>query len=241
MNAKQKKEILEIAKNSFAKELIKNHKENTEKCKKIEAFNINPFLVKYLANFLNGSCNSKDIAKVLVYPRVLGTSINTSFGNYLQKFCTSALSGFASTTSGIDIEFIDCVDGRRKFCQIKAGPNTINKDDVETIKNHFSAVKRLARTNNKILNTTDLIVGVLYGTPKELNGNYKKIDQEYPVFVGEEFWYRLTGDKKFYYDLIDVVAEAAINEDCTQLLDDVIEKLAIEIDNNTELTKHECE
>jgi hypothetical protein len=29
--------------------------------------------------------------------------------------------------AGIDIEFIDAIDGRRKYCQAKLGPNTITR------------------------------------------------------------------------------------------------------------------
>lgn len=230
MTEQEKQEILNKAKEFFTDTLVANHKKNTEKLT-LKSFNINPFLIKYLANFMNGSSNPEDIAKALVYPRVLGTSINTSFGTNLQKFCTSTLEGFASTTSGIDIEFTDYIDGRKKYCQIKAGPNTINKDDVKTITDHFSAVKRLARTNGLTIGYNDLIVGVFYGTKDELNAHYKKIDEEYPVIVGQEFWYRLTGDKNFYQDLIDTLAESALDEDCTALLNDTIEKLAEEIRN----------
>ena len=130
MNNKDKQYILNKAKDFFKEVIVENHKKNTQKLK-LKDFNINPFLVKYLANYLTGSSNPEDIAKALVYPRVLGTSINTSFGTNLQKFCTTTLEGFSSTTSGIDIEFIDHIDGRKKYCQIKAGPNTINKDDIK--------------------------------------------------------------------------------------------------------------
>jgi hypothetical protein len=40
-----------------------------------------------------------------------------------------------SVVHGIDIEFIDAIDGRKKYCQLKSGPSTINKDDVVTIIN----------------------------------------------------------------------------------------------------------
>lgn len=63
----------------------------------------------------------KDALEEIIEARSLGTSINTSFGTNLQKFCSDILSGYASTTSGIDIEFIDFIDGKRKYCQIKAG------------------------------------------------------------------------------------------------------------------------
>src|SRR5699024_6610115 len=115
-----------------------SHIANTKKLKKLKDFDLNPFLHKYKASFLTGNDDPESIARALVYPRVLGQSINTTFGNKLQKFCSEVLEGFASTTSGIDIEYIDKLDGRRKYCQIKAGPNTINKDDVETIKGHFA-------------------------------------------------------------------------------------------------------
>ncbi|HBF4490486.1 TPA: restriction endonuclease [Clostridioides difficile] len=234
MTELEKQEILDKAKDFFTNTLVANHKKNTIKLN-LKAFNINPFLVKYLASFLTGSNKPEDIAKALIYPRVLGTSINTSFGTNLQKFCITTLDGFASTTSGIDIEFIDCIDGRRKFCQIKAGPNTINKDDVKTIIDHFSSVKRLARTNGLSLSYNDLIVGVFYGTENELNAHYKRINEEYPVVVGQDFWYRLTGDENFYFDLIDTIAQSALEEDCTVLLNDTISNLADEISKDKSL------
>ncbi|CUP05446.1 Uncharacterised protein [Clostridium baratii] len=234
MNEHEKKEILVNAKEFFKETIVKNHIKNTKKIN-LKKFNINPFLIKYLANFLTGSSSPNDIAKALIYPRVLGTSINTSFGMNLQKFCTQTLKGFSSTTTGIDIEFIDCLDNRKKYCQIKAGPNTINHDDVETIKNHFDSVRKLARTNNLNLNYNDLIVGVFYGTEDELSAHYKRLDESFPVYVGKEFWYRLTGDENFYYDLIDVIASSALDEDCSELLDNVITSLAEELRNEKTL------
>ena len=34
------------------------------------------------------------------------------------------------------------------------------------------------------LNITDCIVGVFYGTESSLSQSYKRIDEEYPVYVG---------------------------------------------------------
>ncbi|MCB7068529.1 restriction endonuclease [Caldibacillus sp. 210928-DFI.2.22] len=232
-------EIIEKAKEFFRKEIAPSHIANTEKLTKLKEFNLNPFLDKYKASFLTGNADPKSIAKALIYPRVLGTSINTTFGNKLQKFCSEVLEGFASTTSGIDIEFIDKLDGRRKYCQIKAGPNTINKDDVETIKGHFAGVKNLARTNNLSVGLNDLIVGVFYGTPKELSGHYKKINQEYPVIVGAEFWYRLTGEEDFYDRLTGAIGEVASEYDGSELMDKVINSLAIEIEESLKPKKLE--
>lgn len=230
----QKKDIIEKGKTFFKKEIAENHKRNTEKLKSLKEFNLNPFLDKYKANFLTGNSSPLSIAKALVYPRVLGTSINTTFGNKLQKFCSTVLDGYASTTSGIDIEFVDLIDGRHKYCQIKAGPNTINKDDVKTIEDHFKAVKNLARTNNLSIGFNDLIVGVFYGEPNELSGHYKNIQANYPVYIGKEFWHRITGDESFYKTLTNAIGEVASEYDGSQLIHNVIEELAKEIERTSE-------
>lgn len=239
-NSINKTEVIENAKEFFKKYIVENHIKNTEKLTKLSEFNINPFLTIYLANFLSGHVTSETIAKALVYPRVLGSSITTSFGSHIQSFCSSLLPSIGSTTPGIDIEFIDQKDNRKKYCQIKAGPNTINKDDITTIINHFKGIKNIARTNNLQISTSDMVVGVLYGTDEELSSHYKTINDEYPVFTGQEFWHRLTGDEKFYYDLINAIVEVTeivenkeIKNSTTDLLDTVIKKLAKEIEQSS--------
>lgn len=227
-------QIIEKAKDFFKKEIAQSHIANTKKLKNLKEFGLNPFLDKYKANFLTGNDDPRSIAKALVYPRVLGTSINTTFGNKLQKFCSEVLEGFASTTSGIDIEYIDKLDGRRKYCQIKAGTNTINADDVDTIKGKFNGVRNLARTNNLNVGLNDLVVGVFYGTEGELSGHYKKINEIYPVIVGAEFWYRLTGEIDFYEKLTGAIGEVATEYDGSQIIEEVIDSLAKQIANKTE-------
>ncbi len=227
---KLRKEIIERAKVFFREEIAKSHEINTKKLTNLKKFNLNPFLDKYKANFLTGNDSPKSIARALIYPRVLGTSINTTFGSKMQKFCSEVLEGFASTTSGIDIEFIDLTDGRRKYCQIKAGPNTINKDDVETIDRHFQSIKNLARTNNLNIGLNDLVVGVFYGEKDELSTHYKRISETYPVFIGEEFWYRLTGEQDFYTKITDAIGDVATEYDSSDMLEQVIDILSKEIE-----------
>ena len=52
---------------------------------KLKSYNINPIVVKYLSKVLEGNYSPEGVAKALYYPRVLGTSINTSFGTRIQK------------------------------------------------------------------------------------------------------------------------------------------------------------
>lgn len=226
----QKAEIVFKWKNFFRNEIAENHRKNTFKLVHLKEFNLNPFLDNYKANFLLGNNSARSKATALVYARALGTSINTTFGTNLQKFCSDILSGYASTTSGIDIEFKDFMDGRKKYCQIKAGPNTINKDDIKTISDHFAGVKNLARTNNLNIGLNDLIVGIFYGDAKELSNHYKQIQKDYPVYIGQEFWYRLTGDNNFYHELTTAIDEVATEYDGRELLNTVIEKLTAEIE-----------
>lgn len=228
----KKNEILEGARNWFRDVIAQNHIRNTLKLTNPKEFNIHPFLASYLANFLSGNSDPVNIAKALVYPRVLGTSITTSFGQNIQSFTSVLLDAFGSTTSGVDIEFIDQVDGHRKYCQLKAGPNTINKDDVETIAEHFRGVVNLARTNGVRIPRDDMIVGVVYGTERDLSSHYRRITTQYdfPVHAGMDFWLRLTGDETFYHDLIDAIGSVALEADFSSDLDRVINELAENLD-----------
>jgi hypothetical protein len=149
MDKDAKKAILDKARDWMRDELIPAHKANTLKLANIREFTINPFLWPYLAYYLEGNKDYRTLAKVLVYPRALGSSINTSFGTRAQHLVTRLFDDtFGSAIPGIDIEFIDKTDNRKKYCQVKAGPNVINKDDVATIKGHFRALVNLAKTNH---------------------------------------------------------------------------------------------
>lgn len=142
MTEEQKLQIIESGKTYFREIIIPKHLENLKKLK-LGDFNINPFLVNYLAAFLCGNTEPEALAKALVYPRILGTSINTSFGQNIQIFISqlAAVAGSASGIDGIDIEFTDALDGRKKYCQCKAGPQTINSPDVATIMGHLHICK----------------------------------------------------------------------------------------------------
>lgn len=228
MDEIKKQEILKKAQSWWLETIAKNHILNTEKLVNPREFNINPFSVVYLSNFLTGNSDPQSIAKALVYPRALGTSFTTIFGNGIQQFTSEVMSSFGSAVSGIDIEFIDQLDGRKKYCQLKSGPQTINKGDVKSIADEFTDIRRLSMTNNSGISTEDLIVGVVYGEESELSANYKNIRTQYfhPVYIGREFWHHLSGDENFYFDLVNSIGEVAIDADFKEELETVINKLA---------------
>jgi len=228
MNQEEKDILLKKAQLWFKDSIAENHIKNTQKLKNAAEFDINPFLAVYLSNFLTGEAKPEGIAQALIYPRVLGTSITTSFGTNIQKFTNEVLSSFGSTTSGIDIEFIDQINKNKIYCQLKSGPNTINKDDVETIAGHFKKVIHLGRTNNLRITHDDMVVGIIYGETSSLNGHYKHLTSDYhfPTYIGQDFWHRLTGDENFYTDLIHAIGEVAAQADFADELKAVIQELA---------------
>ena len=232
MTDQQKQAIIESGKEYFRTTIIPNHLKNLQKLK-LSSFDINPFLINYLAAFLCGDTEPRSLAKALVYPRILGTSLNTSFGQNIQVFISSLeeITGGASGIEGIDIEFIDAIDGRRKYCQCKAGPKTINKEDIATILGHFKYLMNKSRLDRMGLQFDDLIVGVLYGERDNLSAFYKAINAHYPVLCGADFWERLTGDRDFYNRLAKAFGEVVEEEgiDGSSLILQKVDEIAQEI------------
>lgn len=229
MNQTEKIRLLKSFKEWFRDSLIESHRKNTEKLKDINEFNINPFLLYYLANYLEGNSNPYSLARALVYPRVLGTSITTSFGTQMQNFITKVLGAYGSTTTGIDIEFMDQIDKRKNTVNLNR-PNAINKDDIKTIKDHFQAVKNLARTNNLKIDLSDLVFCLTYGEESEKNSFVKALEKEYTVYMGKDFWHRFTGDQCFYRDLIHSAGEIAKEVNMKDIVDNVIFDLSKDIE-----------
>lgn len=228
MNEQQKQAIIDSGKEYFRSTVIPNHLKNLNKLQ-LSSFNINPFLINYLAAYSEPVA----FAKALVYPRILGTSLNTSFGQNIQVFISQLqeVVGGASGIDGIDIEFVDAIDGRRKYCQCKAGPQTINIDDIATILGHFKKFIGKARLDRMPLQMDDMIVGVLYGEPQHLSDNYKVINSHYSVMCGAEFWEHLTGDKNFYNRLAKAFGEVVEEDgiDGSALILDKVNEIANEI------------
>lgn len=230
MTEEQKQAIIESGKQYFRSNIIPNHLKNLQKLH-LKDFYVNPFLINYLAAFLCGNTEPQSLAKALVYPRILGSSLNTSFGMSIQIFISQLkdVIGGASGIDGIDIEFIDAIDGRRKYCQCKAGPNCVNKDDVATIMGHFKKLIGKARLDKLPLQMDDMIVGILYG--EKMNSNYKTINATYPVYYGADFWERLTGDKNFYNRLAKAFGEVVEEDgiDGSKLILQKVDEIAEEI------------
>lgn len=219
----------------FEKYIFQNHIDSiVKKHSKLKSYNINPIVVKYLSKVIQDKYTPEGVAKALFYPRVLGTSINTSFGTRIQQMFVELDIAYGSLIKGIDIEFIDKIDGRRKWCQLKSGPNTINYEDVNPLIKKFTSTINLARTNSALkgVSNSDFIVGVLYGELSELSMHYKEIDKTHPVFIGKDFWHRLTGFPNFYSGLVNELHICINNLNTKDIIDKGCEILADEIRNS---------
>jgi len=227
----QERELLDAIKVYFKEKIFDNHKKIALRDHtKLKSYNINPIIVKYLSKVLEDDFTPQGIAKALFFPRVLGTSINTSFGTRIQNMFVELGLANGSLIKGMDIEFDDQVDGRKKWCQLKSGPNTINSEDVNPLLKKISTVANLAKTNGIALNNTDLIVGVLYGDESQLSQHYKKIDQTHPVVVGKEFWHCVTGFPDFYDKLVSELDNLILQIDNEDFFERGYKALAIEVE-----------
>lgn len=232
MDNRTEEELLIEIVNYFDTFIFKNHINASIKThSKLKSYNINPIVVKYLSKVLEGKYSAEGVAKALYYPRVLGTSINTSFGTNIQKMFIKLNLADGSAIKGIDIEYLDKIDERKKWCQLKSGPNTINSEDVNPLIKKFTNTIKLARTNDALIGSSnnDFIVGVLYGEESQLSMNYKKIDEIHPVVIGREFWYRITGFPNFYDKLVTSLHEMINTIDTKEIITKGCDELAEEI------------
>ena len=148
----------------FEKNIFEQHINSSLRIhSKLKSYKINPILVKYLSKVLDDKYSPEGVAKALYYPRVLGTSINTSFGTRIHSMFVDLGIAQGSFIKGMDIEFLDKIDNRKKWCQLKSGPNTLNSEDVNPLLKKFSDTIKLARTNKALsgIRNTDFVVGVI--------------------------------------------------------------------------------
>lgn len=141
-----------------------------------------------------------------------------------------------SVVKGMDIEYTDAFDNRKKYCQLKAGPTTINYDDVDTICNHFKSLMKLGVTNHLKISNEDCVTGVLYGDNEDLSTMYTNIrNQGYVVLAGEEFWKHLTGLEGIYKDLVLTARKASNDSSMKNSINRLIDNVEDYVSKNKDL------
>jgi hypothetical protein len=214
MESELKEKVKQYFKKEFADIILKKLTDGHE----LSSFTVNPFLITALSKGVLGETTPLNMAKSLLFPRVFGTSISTTLGDKLQKFCIF-MGARASSTPGMDVEFDDKVENRSLILQLKAGPNTINSGDVAPMVKEMNDAYRILR-QNRSNNIPIFAVGIYYGVHDDISANYKRIENSsvggqlsIPVLVGKDFWHCLTGEENFYSDLIEIFVELFEQED----------------------------
>ena len=162
----------------------------------IKNLNFNPFLLKILN--LN---RPKKIAEFMINER-LERSVVTSFGSRIQKIA-KLVGGKGTGVEGGDI-FIER-ENKRYYIQMKAGPNTPNKDLVKMINQLLLSATR--RNAGSIA-----ILGMTYGTKEKVSDiikRYSQIDWK----IGKEFW-NFIGGEGIAEEIYEIISE--INEEYRQ-------------------------
>ena len=147
MDTDYKTKMLQAAEDSF-QVLLTRRREKLKKLAQLKNHALNPLLDTHKSMYLFGDDTAENLARSLIYPSIIGTGLNTSFGDLIQKDYLMKFDNVqASGIKGIDIEFEHALTNDHIYCQLKAGVNTINADDVGPIVNKFEKAIRLIRDN----------------------------------------------------------------------------------------------
>lgn len=229
MTEQQKQAIIESGKQYFRSLIIPDRLENLDEIS-LDSLGLEAYFFNYLSTFIKEDSQFVELAKALVYPCIFDMVFETCDTHDAEPFVSQlqGIIGGASDFDGIDFEFIDTVDGRHKYCLLKAGVESVDVDDLVTIFSHFKPVVSQPGLD---LHFEDLLVGVLFGREEDLCDFYMIIDSQYPVLCGKKFWKHLTGDSRFYARLHKAMVEVLDEEELEvrELIQAKIEQFVDEI------------
>ena len=212
----------------FTNVIVEANKKSIRELKKASSFKINRYLAPYVSQALTGEITAEGIARGLIQGRAMVTGLNTSFGSNMQIFIIDQIkAAVGSAIAGIDIEFEDFLDGEKKYAQVKAGVSTINKDDVAPIVKKLKVLRAKARRDGLKIHESQTVICVIYGDKDSLSAHYKQlIDEGVEVYVGDDFWERLTGQTGMEERLFKACLSAAAKADVKPLIDEAVKELA---------------
>lgn len=157
---------------------------------KARDLDFNPYLLRIL-----GLETPEEIAEFMVAERV-ERSIVTSYGQRIQKIAKE-IAGRGTGVEGADI----CKEkhGRRYYIQVKAGPNTVNKDIS-------SEINRLLRSATRRNHGAVALLGMTYGRRDRVSSivqRYSQVDW----LIGREFWAFISDDPDCAKEIYKIAEE----------------------------------
>src|SRR3990172_7282482 len=156
----------------------------------IEEMDFNPFLLKIL-----GFETPEEIAEFMIAQRFERSPV-TSYGARIQSIAKEI------TERGTGVEGADICkerDGHRYYIQMKAGPNTVNKDISSEIN---KLLKSAIRRNSGSV----ALLGMTYGKRERVSSVIRKYS-DVDWIIGREFWEFISEDAECAKEIFDIAIE----------------------------------
>lgn len=134
----------------------------------------------------------------------LSASEEKVFGDFLEDLAvfisSKTCGGTKSSSTGIDFEFTN--KGCRYIVSVKSGPNWGNSSQQRKQQEDFQKAIKVLRQSKRVTNV-QAVLGICYGNtrPNFLRGYWK--------FVGQSFWYFISGNENLYTDIIEPLGHKA--------------------------------
>lgn len=188
----------------------------------IDDLNINPFLIRLLANEM-GLNDAASIVKWLVNQRLERGTV-TSFGIALQNVAKVFSEG--TGVEGADI--MKTKEGKHYYIQVKSGPNTVPKDMAVRITQLLHSAQR------RNLGSVALF-GMCYGSPQQVCNIVQKY-VEVDWLVGRKFWEFISDDPDCIDEIYRIAAEVSesFRDDKGQTLRELLDSKVKELQEQFE-------
>lgn len=155
---------------------------------------LNGFSVGFLAAEVGGAITAESIARALVLPRALGSSVSTVLGTRVRQLCEIVEPSARLRGSALqEIEFVDKVDGRKRIGRFFGGPKNANTGRSVPVGKELAALHAAHGGAKKRITAC-----ITHGEQRDLHPSFLAAQIPYEVLVGADFWHRLSGDATFY-------------------------------------------
>lgn len=171
-----------------------------------------------------GLKDARSIIKFLLHERFERGAV-TSAGDMFQKLAAI----FCEPTGVEGADLMKRKEGRYYYIQVKAGPNTVDKDACIKLSNDLRKAQR--RHLGAIT-----VFGMAYGSEEQISNivrSYLDVDM---MLIGKDFWEFISGDPDCLQELYEIAGEVARSfrdkrgRTIAQLLEEKLEQLLKEFE-----------
>ena len=148
----------------------------------------------------------------------LSSQEETIFGSLMEELaifvCKKTFNGYKAKQGKFkSVDLIFQKDGKTYIVGIKSGPNWGNSDQIGRMKGNFKDAKKILKSEG---NKTRIIAvnGCIYGKDKRPHKvDVRDGEKSYYKFCGQEFWEFISGDRKFYQQIVVPIDKEAKKRD----------------------------